>query len=82
MVLDTQKINRILEENEMLKAYVNNLAKSVDQCSNDTPSEMRLTKGHLDFIYYSQKMIDISDYNAVNDLLGEIGNKFKRCKCR
>lgn len=82
MVVYTSKINRILERSIMLRTYVNNLAKSVDKCSNDTPSEMRITKGHLDFIYYSQKMMDTNDYNAINDLLGKIGITFKKCKCR
>ncbi len=82
MTINTSKINRILIRNEMLKTYINNLSNSVDACSNDTPSEMRLTKGHLDFIYYSQKLLDINDYNTINDLLGEIGITFKKCKCQ
>lgn len=80
MVVDISKTNRILAANEMLRTYVNNLANSVDQCSNDTPSEMRITKGHLDFIYY-KKLLDMDDYNTINDLLGEIGTTFKKCKC-
>ena len=81
MTVDISKINEILARNEMLRTYINNLANSVDKCSNDTPSEMRLTKGHLDFIHYSQKLLDTNDYNTINDLLGEIGITFKKCKC-
>ncbi len=82
MTMDVQKINKILDKHEMLKAYVKNVSNSVNNCSNDVPSEMRLTKGHLDFIYYSQKMLDIDDYNTINDLLGKIGMTFKKCKCK
>ena len=82
MVINISKIDKILTRNEMLRTYVNSLANSVDKCSNDVPSEMRLTKGHLDFIYYSQKLMDTNDYNTINDLLGEIGIVFKKCKCR
>lgn len=81
MVIDVPKINRILARNEMLKTYVNNLANSIDKCLNDTPSDMRITKGHLDFIY-CKNLIDMNDYNAINDLLGEIGTRFKKCRCR
>jgi hypothetical protein len=81
MVIHREKIRKILEENEMLRAYVNTLTKSVDQCSNDVPSEMRLAKGHLDFIHYSAKILDTNEYNDVNDLLFELGTMFKKCKC-
>lgn len=81
MVIDIAKTNKILAENEMLRTYVNSLSNSVDKCSNDTPSEMRLTKGHLDFIHY-KKLLATNDYNTINDLLGEIGITFKKCKCK
>jgi hypothetical protein len=81
MVIHTENISKILERNEMLKIYVNTLAKSVDQCSNDTPSEMRLAKGHLDFIHYSLKKLDTQEYNDINDLLSGLGMTFKKCKC-
>lgn len=81
MVIDASKVDKILEKNEMLKTFINSLAGSVDKCSNDTPSEMRITKGHLDFIYYSQKIMNQDDYNTINDLLGEIALTFKKCKC-
>ena len=81
MVIHTEKISRILEENEMLRTYINTLAKSVDQCSNDVPSEMRLAKGHLDFIHYSLKKLDTDDYTNVNNLLSDLGVMFKKCKC-
>jgi hypothetical protein len=83
MKIDKSKINRInqiLERNIMLKTYVNNLANSVNNCSNNALSEMRLTKGHLDFIQ-CHKMIDMDDYNTINELIGEIGITFKKCKC-
>lgn len=82
MVLDISKVDKILTRNEMLKTYINSLAGSIDKCSNDVLSEMRLTKGHLDFLYYSQKLIDVSDYNTINDLLGEMSITFKKCKCK
>ena len=81
MVIHTENITKILERNEMLRTYVNTLAKSVDQCSNDVPSEMRLAKGHLDFIHYSLKKLDTQEYNDINDLLSDIGMIFKKCKC-
>ena len=81
MVIHTENISRVLKENEMLKTYVNSLAKSVDQCSNDVPSEMRLAKGHLDFIHYSLKKLDNDEYNDVNNLLSDLGMAFKKCKC-
>lgn len=82
MAIDIPRINRILDKHEMLKAYVKTVSNSSNNCSNDTPSEMRLAKGHLDFIYYSQKMLDIDDYNTVNNLLSDIGMTFKKCKCQ
>jgi len=81
MVIHTENISRVLKENEMLKTYVNSLAKSVDQCSNDVPSEMRLAKGHLDFIHYSLKKLDNDEYNDVNNLLSDLGMAFKKFKC-
>lgn len=81
MVIHAENISKILKENEMLRTYINSLAKSVDQCSNDVPSEMRLAKGHLDFIHYSLKILDTTDYNDVNDLLSDLGMMFKKCKC-
>lgn len=82
MTIDIPKINKILESHEMLKAYVKNVSNSVNNCSNDTPSEMRLAKGHLDFIHYSQKMLDTDDYNTINNLLSDIGMTFKKCECK
>lgn len=81
MVIHTENISRVLKENEMLGTYVNSLAKLVDQCSNDVPSEMRLAKGHLDFIHYSLKKLDIDEYTDVNNLLSDLGTIFKKCKC-
>jgi hypothetical protein len=81
MVIHTENISKILERNEMLRTYVNTLAKSVDQCSNDTPSEMRLAKGHLDFIHYSLEKLDTQEYNDINNLLSDLGMTFKKCKC-
>ena len=81
MTKEEEKINKILDKHEMLRFYVKNVATSVDHCSNDTPSEMRLAKGHLDFIHYSQKMLDTSDYTTINNLLSDIGMAFKKCKC-
>ena len=81
MITHTENISRVLKENEMLGTYVNGLAKSVDQCSNDVPSEMRLAKGHLDFIHYSLKKLDTDEYTDVNNLLSELGMIFKKCKC-
>lgn len=81
MVIHKENISKILKENELLNIYVNGLAKSVDQCSNDVPSEMRLAKGHLDFIHYHLKKLDTQEYNDVNDLLSELGMIFKNCKC-
>lgn len=82
MTTEEQKINEILDKHEMLRAYVKNVAKSVNNCSNDTPSEMRLAKGHLDFIHYSQKMLDTSDYTTINNLLSDICMAFKKCNCQ
>lgn len=81
MVIDIQRVNKILARNEMLKTYINNLAISVDKCSNDVPSEMRLAKGHLDFIHYSPKLLDTDDYNDINNLLIDMGMTFKKCRC-
>jgi hypothetical protein len=80
MVINISKINRIFERNEMLETFVNNLSNSVNNCSNDVLVEMRITKGHLDFIHY-KKLLDTNDYNTINELLGEIGIAFKKCKC-
>ena len=81
MTIDEQKINKILNKHEMLRAYVNNVSKLSDNCSNDTPAEMRLAKGHLDFMHYSQNLINTDDYTVINNLLSDIGMTFKKCKC-
>jgi len=82
MAIDEQKINKILDKHEMLRSYVKNVANSVNNCSNDTPSEMRLAKGHLDFIHYSRKLINTDDYTVINNLLSDIGMTFKKCNCQ
>ncbi len=82
MTIDEKKINKILDKHEMLRSYVKNVAKSVNNCSNDVPSEMRLAKGHLDFIHYSQKLINTDDYTIINNLLSDIGITFKKCNCQ
>lgn len=82
MTVYQKKVIEIFDKHEMLRTYVNSVANSVDNCSNDTPSEMRLAKGHLDYIYYARRLMDTNEYNTINDLLGEIGVTFKKCNCR
>ena len=73
-------IYRIRKQNIQLDDNIKKLEKSIDKCSSDIPLEMMLTKGHLDLLYY-KKNIELNDYNIVNDVIKEIGKRFRKCKC-